>query len=204
MESEKDNNFTMYGQQCRENQLRARLRTRTLLCVLFGLAALALGVLSFMQHSLVRGTLHSLEKAEKDMHNLAVEYFNATNRFEEVLFETTNACEQAKVEEVNHWKRETEKALGSVAIVERREKKLAKALTEVQGNYAEVKEDNDKLNVYLKAFKDSTKAKLIELDKRNIELQFEKDKYKNNYETLVNLLQNSVNQKQSKATGATK
>lgn len=196
MDSESNNGFTMYGQQCRENQLRARLRTRTLLCVLVGIAAVLFGVWTFMQHSLVRGTLHSLEKAEKDMHSLAVEFFNATNRFEEVLAEQTNACEKAKIEEVNHWKRETEKALGSVAIVERREKQLAKDLAQVQSDYAEVKEDNDKLNAYLRAFKDSTKAKLVELDKRYIEQGYELQRYKSNYETLVNILQQKAQQNQ--------
>lgn len=214
MESE-TSNVEFYGKQLRENQLKAQMRTRTLLCWLFGASAIALGVLACMQHSLVRGTLHSLEMAEKDKDSLALEFFNASNRFETVLTETTNryestiiemtnACEQAKVKEVNHWKRETEKMHGAVVIVERREKKLAQENVQLKTDYDEVKQDNDKLNAYLKTFKELTKTKLVELDKKNIETQIEMRKYKNNYETLVKLLQDSVRKKQQEANKADK
>lgn len=167
-------------------------------------APIPLIVLTSMKCALLRGTRSQLAECQKELESARAEY-------ESVSYSHSNACEKvlALSEEVKglkeslgkanadvkHWKRETEKMHGSVVVVERRESALKGKYETLASEYEDVKKDNDELNKYLLAMKQSTKDKLVEIDKKYIELQLEMRKYKRNYETLRDCLMRNLETK---------
>lgn len=198
--------------QCRENQIRTRFSTDNFVCCLFGITTFVVVVLACVQHTLVSDALHEWDNLVTEVDTLKHKYAYATNRYADVSMELTNAYEHLKREsemvvkaeeksvvlsaQVEHWKREAENATGVVVVAERRVKTLSEKLQRVHAEYEEIKVDNDNLNAYLKTFKESTKAKLVEIDNLYIKQQLELRKYKRNYEILVNCLQRKVQQKE--------
>lgn len=168
------------------------------------IAFIPLIVLAIGQSALHRGTRSQLAECQKELESARAE-------FASVSYSHSNACEKVLAlsdevkglkeslgkanADVKHWKRETEKMHGSVVVVERRESALKGKYATLAKEYEDVKKDNDELNKYLLAMKQSTKAKLVELDKKYIELQFEMRKYKRNYETLRDCLLRNLEQK---------
>lgn len=100
-------------------------------------------------------------------------------------------------QEAQRWQQECEKAEWDVCIAEKTERETKAKLVRLQKLFDEVKKDNDDLNRYLKGFKEATKAKLIEYDKKYITQQFELRKWKRNYETLRDCLLKKVEEKKS-------
>lgn len=100
-------------------------------------------------------------------------------------------------QEAQRWQKESEKAVGAMLIAEKTERETKAKLVRLQKLFDDVKKDNDDLNRYLKGFKEATKAKLIEYDKKYITQQFELRKWKRNYETLRDCLLKKVEEKKS-------
>jgi len=196
-----------------ENAKKDKAKLYGWLSVFLGICvAIAAGFI-YVQTTVVRGTISALEKKESELRDtkellatqrqlsstLEVAITNElarSSKLQDKVLEVGRQLTKAE-EDVRHWKRENEKALGSVVVVERREKALTAKFAKLNSEYEEVKKDNDELNRYLKSMKEATKAKLIELDKKYIELQFESRKWKRNYETLRNCLLRKVAEKQS-------
>lgn len=196
--------------------MRTRERKSNVFAWLFSLtlvAAVAVVGLWFNERMFARETARILERTEEKSAMFEAKSITLKEDVDWLNSQLSNKVSQIEAQgkvlagerasamffrqEAQRWQKESEKAVGAMLIAEKTERETKAKLVRLQKLFDEVKKDNDDLNRYLKGFKEATKAKLIEYDKKYITQQFELRKWKRNYETLRDCLLKKVEEKKS-------